>query len=173
MKNMGSAGVLKFDWMKPGPRGKKKSLNQVAPDNFEPETSRAPMGRRPAPYVHKVNSEAASRRREREAAPMSAAIIRSQLIVARKRLREGVENPARGEVFAAFPRRNGAYRVGDQVRYIRPGPRRNRYAQTGVLLAVPDRKGEFCAIDRSQGAQKRRRLDHIDVVPAADVWAAE
>jgi hypothetical protein len=172
-ENMGTDGQFQWQWSGPQPRKRPVAIAKLVPADFAPGTSRAPMGRREAPFAHQQSPEALRKREEREDAPVSLLIVRSQLSVARRRARKNVENPAKREVLALKGRAKvGIVEPGSAVCFVKPGPRRDARLGNGLLLCFPDKAKLFCAIEKATRSHKGRRLDHIEVVPRSNVWSA-
>jgi len=123
---------------------------------------------------YKMTPDAVRKREEREVAPAAFAEIKSQLQLARKRARKGVENPAKQVVLDKLKARNcrqdRPFCQGDHVFFVRPGPERCAVPGRGEILCFPDKKKEFFAIDRSRALQKPRVLALIDIVPGELVF---
>lgn len=167
---MPASGGFWFDCARSvGPAPKAPHYKSWMPE-FQPDSGRAPMGRRPAPYQHKINREAFRHREMREVCPVAMLTIKSQLIVARRLAKKGVQNPAKDVVLGRFPRRKAAFREGDDVIFVRPGPRRCSVEGRGEVLCFPDKKKLFVAIDRSKALHKPPLLRFIDVVPVGDAF---
>ena len=135
------------------------------------------MGRRAAPFEHKVHREAALKRRRREAAPVAKLVIDSQLLVTKKRIAKGeyacpnaselrikAKELVKQNTVTALP-----LEPGDTVAFVPPGPRRARDLAVGEFLSFADGKSTFAAIDRGF-RRRRRRLDQIFVVPVKDCF---
>lgn len=128
------------------------------------------MGRREAPFVHSDTLAATRMRKVREEAKAAYLTIESQVKVAYRRARKGVANPAKNEILSRFLSRDAPKQMGDRVRFVRPGPRRNAVEGRGVVLCFPDKNKQFVAIDRSADQRKGKALSLIDVVPVEDAW---
>lgn len=160
-----------FKWMNdpaPGPRPNAPKWQNNLP-KFEPDTARAPMGVRPAPFRHSNASKAVRARRQRESAKPAYPIVRSQLNIAKKRP-ESMQNPCRSELLARFASKSRDYSVGDEVLFIGPGGRRIANPVKAVVLAFPDKAQKYVAVDRSRHERRGAHLQHIDVVLREDVW---
>lgn len=170
LAKMPASGVFWYDCARSvGPAPKIQHWKGALPE-FIPATGRAKMGPRPAPFQHKINAEARRHRDLRNDAPVAYAAIKSQLLVARKRLRKHIENPAKQAILDRFPTRNTSIQAGDDVSFIRPGPRRHAVPGRGEVLCFPDKTKRFVAIDRSAYLHRSRLLLNIDVVPVVDAW---
>jgi hypothetical protein len=170
---MGTDGQFRYMWDGPVERGPRVAVSAFMPTNFTTGSSRAPLGRREAPFVHKQTDDAVVKRQEREIAPDALLVVRSQLILARRRAAKKVINPAREAVLALRDSATlGLVEPYTAVCFVQPGPRSNGFPGRGELLCFPDKKKLFCAIDKSAAHRKSRRLDLIEVVPRADVWSA-
>lgn len=166
---MGTEGTFRYMYdAVPGPRPKRKTYRELLPD-FEPDTARAPMGVRAPPFRHSREAKAVSARRERAKAKPAYVIVRSQLASAKKRTNEQ-QNPCRAELLRGSAGKSRDFAVGDDVVYVRPGGRRVARPTRAVVIAFPDKKAEFVAVDRSVSARRGQLLEHIDVVPRSDVW---
>lgn len=130
------------------------------------------MGEREPPFVHRQNAEAQRHRDLRRQSPVAYATIKSQLLVARKMMRQNIINPAKQAILARFEVRNTVFAPGDAVIFVRPGPRRHAVAGRGTVMCFPDAKQRFVAIDRSAHLHRGKLLVNIDVVPREDVWKA-
>lgn len=157
----------------PGPRAKRVPLRKTLPNDFIRNSGRAPMGPRPPPFEHLVNSEATRKRDERNDSPASYLAVISQLNLARIRQRTGRgQNPNRAALLARFKSRSRKYDVGDEVYFILPSSRKN-YLEAptkGHVLCFPDKLKHFVAVDRSRTDHRRKLLSHIEVVPCIDAW---
>jgi hypothetical protein len=172
-ESMGTDGQFQWQWSGPQPHKRPVAIAKLMPTDFAPGTSRAPMGRRGVPFTHQLTSEALRKRQEREEAPVSLLVLRSQLQVARRRARKNVENPAKRDVLALKGQAKvGVVEPGSAVCFVKPGPRRDARVGHGLLLCFPDKAKLFCAIEKATGFHKARRLDHIEVVPRSQVWTA-
>ena len=147
-----------------GPKPKVPHWRHSLP-NSVPGTARGRMGRRVDPYRHVENHNAKRRRDERDEGGDVFKVITSQLIVARRRR----PNPARDAVILQHKVSEAELKTGASVRFVRPGPKKWSAPCTGTILAFPDKKKKFVAIDR-RGRSHRSVLSWIEVVPARDVW---
>lgn len=155
-----------------GPKVRKVHWRTLLP-NFEPDSGRAPMGRREAPFAHVDTPSAMRKRKLRETAKPAFLTIESQVKVAQRLARKGVTNPAKIEILRRFRTRKVPTAMGDRVRFVRPGPRRNAVEGRGVVLCFPDKNKRFVAIDRSADQRKGKALSLIDVVPVEDAWCEQ
>lgn len=160
-----------FKWMcdaVPGPRPRPPRWRETLPD-YEVDSARTPMGPRPAPFEPSDRRKAVLARRQRQSAKPAYAIVRSQLIIAKKR-GEMQQNPCRHLLLRLYSSKSREFGIGDRVEYIRPGGRRVARPTKAVVLAFPDRDKKFVAVDRSGQERRGALLEHIDVVPRGDVW---
>lgn len=125
--------------------------------------------------IYSLNADAKRKRGERQVAGVAFAAIKSQLQVAKKHLKKRIANPScvtlleQHQAQLAATQRRGL-RLGDRVHFVRPGPRRLTTPGRGNIVAFPDKKKLFVAVDRSEALHKPKLAMYIDVVPVEHVW---
>ena len=136
------------------------------------------MGRREAPYQHKVHHEAVVQRKRREFCPVARLVVSSQLLVTKRQLKKGTFYCPNAQQLRILAKQlvveerimeDCPLDPGDVVSFIPPGPRSARALATGYFLTYAGAEKSFAAVDRGF-RQAHRRLDQIFVVPVKDVW---
>lgn len=126
---------------------------------FDPTTARGRLGAKKTTTTRVAHIQRTCRRR---ISPAVKRVIVSQLAIAKHR----------GPSPATFPHKPGKKRSlqhGDIVRF-KPPLRATIRMAVGSVLCIPDREGNYVAVDRSAGQKKRRLLSAVEVVPVDDVY---
>lgn len=131
--------------------------------HYDPLSARGKLGQNKR--IKSLRKFAVASRIARSREPAVLKVIRSQLLLARRRR---FVNPSRDELLLnQCPPRT--LQEGDVVRFVPPSRRRCSIAPRGEVLRICG-NGEYVAVDKSFTQKQSRTLALIDVVPVSDIW---
>lgn len=155
------SGSQQWQFASGGAKYVRKSHKAFA--HYDPTSARGKLGQNKR--KKSLRSHAVKSRMTRSRQPCVLKIIRSQLLIARRRR---FVNPSR-EALICNRHPPATLQEGDIVNFVPPTRRRCATAPRGEILRICG-GGAFVAVDRSTVQRQRRSLSLIDVVPVSDIW---